>query len=158
MSLYYSDMTLIESNRFSLTKESAFRIFKVVIFWVLMINLFYYLYEDVTAFLYLAPGSTTFRCVGGLCGFSIDYVAWMVLIVLFEMETSAQARDRFTGTREWVIAGLVSSLLCGSRLCRVWLRGGLDGLATHYRAHRVQARLLLREHQFRVYEPGGQTH
>jgi hypothetical protein len=39
---------------------------------------------------------------------SIDYVAWMVLIVLFEMETSAQSRDQFTGARKWVIAGLTA--------------------------------------------------
>jgi hypothetical protein len=101
-------MTLIESNRFSLTKESAFRTFKVVIFWVLMINLLYYLYEDVTAYLYLASGATLFDVLEAFA-VTIDYVAWMVLIVLFEMETSAQAKERFTGTRKWVIAGLTSA-------------------------------------------------
>ena len=79
-----------ESNRFNLTKESAFRIFKIVIFWVLMVNLVYYLYEDVTAYLYLAPGATLFDVLEAFA-VSIDYVAWMVLIVLFEMETSALA-------------------------------------------------------------------
>jgi hypothetical protein len=37
---------------------------------------------------------------------SIDYVAWMVLIVLFEMETSAQSKDLLTGARKWMIGGL----------------------------------------------------
>ena len=101
-------MTLIESTRFNVTKESAFRTFKVVIFWVLMINLLYYLYEDVTAFLYLAPGYTFFDTAEAFA-VTIDYVAWMVLIVLFEMETSAHAEERFTGTRKWVIAGLTAA-------------------------------------------------
>jgi hypothetical protein len=72
-----------------------------------MINLVYYVYEDVTAFLYLAPGSTLFDKLEAFA-ISIDYVAWMVLIVLFEMETSAQSRDQFTGVRKWVIAGLTA--------------------------------------------------
>jgi hypothetical protein len=101
-------MTVTESNRFNITKESAFRIFKVVIFWVLMVNLLYYLYEDVTAYLYLASGSTLFDVLEAFA-VSIDYVAWMVLIVLFEMESSAKTKDRFTGMRKWVIAGLTAA-------------------------------------------------
>ncbi len=105
MFFYAPAMTSIESNRSVLTKESAFRIFKALIFLILMVNLFYYLLEDVTAYLYLAPGSTLFDVLESFA-VTIDYVAWMVLIVLFEMETSAQARDQLVGTRKWVIAGL----------------------------------------------------
>jgi hypothetical protein len=97
-----------ESSGTRITKKSAFRIFKVVIFWVLMINLLFYLYEDVTAYLYLASGST-FLDVMEAFAVSLDYVAWMVLIVLFEMETSAQAKDRLTGMRKWVIGGLTAA-------------------------------------------------
>ncbi len=98
-------MTSIESNRSALTKESAFRIFKALIFVILMVNLFYYLLEDVTAYLYLAPGSTFFDALESFA-VTIDYVAWMILVVLLEMVTSAQARDQLEGTRNWVIAGL----------------------------------------------------
>jgi len=97
-----------ESSGTRITKKSAFRIFKVVIFWVLMVNLLYYLYEDVTAFLYLSPGYTFFDAAEAFA-VTIDYVAWMVLIVLFETETSAHAEERFTGTRKWVIAGLTAA-------------------------------------------------
>ena len=95
----------IESAGPRITKASAFRIFKVTIFWVLMVNLVYYLYEDVTFYLYLASGSTLFDTLEAFA-VTIDYVAWMVLIVLFEMETSAQKRDRLTGRRKLVIASL----------------------------------------------------
>jgi hypothetical protein len=103
----YSDVTVVESKRSNLTKASAFRLFKITIFWVLMINLVYYMYEDVTAYLYQTSESTFLDKVEAFA-ISIDYVAWMVLIVLFEMETSAQSRDRFTGARRWVIAGLTA--------------------------------------------------
>jgi hypothetical protein len=96
---------LTESKASGLTKESAFRLFKIGIFWVLMVNLVYYLYEDVSAYLYIASGSTLFDTLEAFA-VSIDYVAWMVLIVLFEMETSAQSKDLLTGARKWMIGGL----------------------------------------------------
>jgi hypothetical protein len=96
---------LTESKASGLTKESAFRLFKIGIFWVLMVNLVYYLYEDVSAYLYIASGSTLFDTLEAFA-VSIDYVAWMVLIVLFEMETSAQSKDLLTGARKWMIRGL----------------------------------------------------
>ena len=108
MFFYATEMTSIESGGPAITKESAFRIFKVVIFWVLMINLLYYLYEDVTAYLYLAAGSALSDVLEAFA-VTIDYVAWMVLIVLFETETSAQSKDRLTGTRKWVITGLTAA-------------------------------------------------
>lgn len=91
-----------------LTKASAFRLFKIGIFAILLLNLLYYLYEDVAAYLYLADDSTFLDGVNSFA-VTIDYVAWMVLIVLFELETSAQARHQFSGTRKWVIAGLTAA-------------------------------------------------
>jgi hypothetical protein len=103
-----SGTTLIELNRIAVDKAYAFRLFKVVIFWVLMINLVYYLYEDVTAFLYLPTDASVFE-VAETFAVSIDYVAWMVLIVLFEMETSALAKDRLTEKRRRVFTGLTAA-------------------------------------------------
>jgi hypothetical protein len=91
-----------------MTKMQAFRLFKIAIFWILMLNLLFYLYEDVTAFLYLSPGYTFFDAAEAFA-VTIDYVAWMVLIVLFEMETGAQARDQLTQTRKWVFTGLTAT-------------------------------------------------
>jgi len=100
-------MALTESKVSGLTKESAFRIFKIILFWVLMINVFYYVYEDVIAYLYLAPESTLFDKLEAFAS-SIDCVTWMVLIILFEMETSAQSKGRLTGMRKWLITGFTA--------------------------------------------------
>jgi hypothetical protein len=129
-------MNSIEMGGPRFTKKSAFRIFKVAIFCILTVNLLYYLYEDVTAFLYLAPGSTL---LDGLEAFAvtIDYVAWMILIVLFEMETRAHANDQLTRTRELLITGLTA-------VCYVVLvyaaYGYTVALADSYRYEPIESR------------------
>ena len=114
---YAAGMTSIESIGPQITKKSAFRIFKVAIFAILMVNLFYYLYEDVTFYLYLAAGASVFDTMEAFA-VTIDYVAWMVLIVLFEMETRAHAKDRLTDTRKWMFTGLTA--VCYVVLVYAW--------------------------------------
>jgi len=89
-------------------RYSPFQIFKVVLFTVLMGNLIYYLAEDVTAYLYLDPGASIGAVLEAFA-VTIDYVAWMVLIVLFEYETSALAKGRVHGTRRWVLGGMTAA-------------------------------------------------
>jgi hypothetical protein len=101
-----------ESKATRFTKASAFRIFKITIFGILMLNLIYYLYEDVVAHLYLAEDSTFLDLVESFA-VTIDYAAWMVLIILFEIETTAHARNRFNGIRKWVISGLTAACYAG---------------------------------------------
>jgi hypothetical protein len=101
-------MTSIQTGGPRFSRKSAFRIFKVVIFWILMVNLLYYLYEDVTAYLYLAPGSTLFDRLEAFA-VTIDYVAWMVLIVLFETETSAHKKNQLTSGRRSLLTGLTAA-------------------------------------------------
>ena len=88
---------------------SPFYIFKLVLFSVLMVNLFVYLAEDVTAYLYLDPGASLGATLEAFA-VTIDYVAWMVLIVLFEYQTSALAKGKLHGAREHVLTGL--TLIC----------------------------------------------
>jgi len=114
---YAAGMTSIESIGPHVTKKSAFRIFKVAIFAILTVNLFYYLYEDVTFYLYLAAGAPVFDTLEAFA-VTIDYVAWMVLIVLFEMETSAEVKDRLTDTRKSVFTGLTA--VCYVVLVYAW--------------------------------------
>jgi len=101
-------MASMESGVPRLTKVQAFRIFKGLVFLILMFNLFYYLYEDVTAYIYLADDSSWLDAVESFA-VTIDYVAWMLLIVLFEIETSAQTRNRLHGAQKWTIAGLTAA-------------------------------------------------
>jgi hypothetical protein len=86
---------------------SLFQISKYIIATILLVNILFYLMEDLTAFLYLDPGASLGDVVQSFST-TIDYVAWMILIVLFEMGTSAHARGALHGVRNWVIAGLTA--------------------------------------------------
>jgi hypothetical protein len=86
---------------------SPYQLFKIGIFSVLTVNLFVYLKEDVTAYLYLDSGASLGAALEAFA-VTIDYVAWMVLIVLFEYETSALAKGKLSGAREYVLTGLTA--------------------------------------------------
>ncbi len=98
----------IESGAPMLTKASAFKLFKTIVFLILIVNLIYYLFEDVTAYLYLAPGHGFFASMESFA-VTIDYVAWMLLIVLFEIETNPHAKDRLGSAGKWILAGLTAA-------------------------------------------------
>jgi hypothetical protein len=87
---------------------TPFQLFKFSLFTILMVNLFVYLKEDVTAYLYLDPGATWGTTLEAFA-VTIDYVAWMILIVLFEYETTALAQGKLNGARKWVLAGMTAS-------------------------------------------------
>ena len=96
------------SDRSIWKRFSPFQIFKFSIFAILTVNLFVYLREDVTLYLYLDPGASL-GAVLETFAVTIDYVAWMILIVLFEFETSALAKGKMRGSRRYVLAWLTGA-------------------------------------------------
>jgi hypothetical protein len=87
---------------------SAFQIFKYGIFAILLINLFVYFAEDIAASLYLDASASLGDYLVAFAA-TTDYVAWAILIVLFELETSAHARGVFHGVRKSAILGLTAA-------------------------------------------------
>lgn len=73
--------------------RKLFRIFKYFLFSLLMFNLFYYLVEDLNAYRYL-PTNASLGQILETFAVTIDYVAWMILVVLFELETAAPSEER----------------------------------------------------------------
>jgi hypothetical protein len=102
---------------------STFQIVKYGIFVILLGNLVFYLLEDVTARFYLVEDASLADVLETFAA-TLDYVAWMVLIVLYEMETGAHARDASHRARRWTIAGL-------SALCYVVLAYATYGYAAN---------------------------
>ena len=86
---------------------SAFQVFKLGIFSVLTVNLFVYLKEDVTLYLYLDPGASLGAALEAFA-VTIDYVAWMVLIILFEFETSTLAKGKLHAGRKYLLGALTA--------------------------------------------------
>jgi hypothetical protein len=86
-----------ETGRPGLTR---FQIIRYSIYTLLMFNLLYYLWEDLIAFRYIPRGAPLAQIVENFA-VTIDYVAWMVLIVLFEIETDFMPKEKFKGRVKW---------------------------------------------------------
>jgi len=89
-------------------KIAAFRICKLIILVALIVNLVVYLFQDIQGYFYLGAGASLEATFGAFAT-TIDYVAWMILILLFELETSAQAKDILRGPRKWIIASATAT-------------------------------------------------
>jgi hypothetical protein len=100
------EVTPPEQSQTTRWRPTRFQIFRYVIYAVLTANLLYYLWEDILAFRYLAPGATLGQILEAFA-VTIDYVAWMVLIVLFELETDFIPKEKFKGQLKWVFNGLL---------------------------------------------------
>jgi len=68
-------------------RPSAFQLFKYAVFAIVLVNLCFYFAEDVTAFLYL-DASAPFSDILETFAVTIDYSAWMVLVVLLVLPTN----------------------------------------------------------------------
>jgi hypothetical protein len=98
-------MTSAEQGAATGYRLSWFRILKYIVYVLLMVNLFYYLWEDLIAFRYLPVGASLSQVLEAFA-VTIDYVAWMVLILLFELETDAIPEEKLEGPLNWVLTGL----------------------------------------------------
>lgn len=92
-----------ETNRRGLTR---FQIVRYSIYTLLMLNLFYYLWEDLIAFRYVPSGAPLAKIFENFA-VTIDFVAWMVLIVLFEIETDFMPKEKIKGWSKWAFNGVL---------------------------------------------------
>ena len=86
-----------ETRRPGLTR---FQVIRYSIYTLLTLNMLYYLWEDLIAFQYVPRGAPLAQIVENFA-VTIDYVAWMVLIVLFEIETDFMPKEKFKGGVKW---------------------------------------------------------
>ena len=84
----------IRTSRNGLTR---FQIIRYSIYALVMLNLFYYVWEDWLAFQYVPRDAPVNRVLEAFA-VTIDYVAWMVLILLFELETDFIPKEKLKGT------------------------------------------------------------
>ncbi len=83
---------------------------KWIVYILLVINFFYYIYDDWTAASHtLREGGTLFEWANAFAT-SIDEVGWFVLLALFELETYVLSDEVFKGLVKWTIH--IVRLLC----------------------------------------------
>jgi hypothetical protein len=101
-------MTTAEQAQAVTPGLTRFQIVRYGIYTMLMLNLFYYLWEDLIAFRYVPSGASIGAILESFA-VTIDYVAWMILIVLFELEIDFIPREKFKGAIKWVFNGILAA-------------------------------------------------
>ena len=102
------EVTSSQRSRTSGWRPTRFQIFRYTIYAALMANLLYYLWEDIVEFRYLDPGATLGQMLEAFA-VTIDYVAWMVLLALFELEIDFIPKEKLRG-RDFAIEACKASL------------------------------------------------
>ena len=87
--------------------QKLFRVFKYLLFSLLMFNLFYYLVEDLNAYRYLGANPSLGQILETFA-VTIDFAAWMVLVVLFELETDPVVCGHRHARRDFSFAWRIS--------------------------------------------------
>ena len=79
---------------------------KWIVYSALIVNTFFYLGDDIVAFLSAVPEGTGFISVLFEFATTIDMVAWLGLVFLFELETYAISDAKWTPLLERTVRGL----------------------------------------------------
>ncbi len=80
-----------------------FRVFKYCVYAFLTANLFFFFMEDWAASEHLFAGGVSFSQLIEAYAATIDTAAWVVLLLIFELETSVISDTRLKGNLKWVL-------------------------------------------------------
>ncbi len=89
---------------------NAFRLFKYAVYALLLVNVGYFFVESFGAALYTERDGLTWREVIVAFATPIDTAAWLVLLVMLELETAVIDDDALRGRLAWTVG--VATALC----------------------------------------------
>ncbi len=101
----------IEQSLFgSARRYHLFTAVKYLVYALLCLNVLFFLQEELASLEYTFAGKLTAGEVVQVFAATIDTAAWVVLLLLFELETSVLDDSRLRGSTRWIIHGV--RLLC----------------------------------------------
>jgi hypothetical protein len=100
---------MIRGNRF-LTPYRLFRAFKYTIYLLLAWNIYLWFQEDFAAAAETFGGQVGWGNFVEAYAATIDTLAWVILLLLFELETAVIPEEKLKGGLKWLLTGL--SLVC----------------------------------------------
>jgi len=86
--------------------ETVFRAFKYTIYCLLAWNVWMFFQEDFAASAQTFGDSVTWRNVVEAYSATIDTLAWVILLLLFELETAVIDDERLKGGLKWLFSGI----------------------------------------------------
>jgi hypothetical protein len=92
-------------NRY-LTPKNLFAFFKYTVYLLLTWNLFFWFQEDLAASSVTFRGGVSWRNVVEAFSATIDTMAWLVLVWLFELETWILSDEKLQGSYKWILTAL----------------------------------------------------
>jgi hypothetical protein len=95
------------SNRV-LTPYNLFRLFKYTIYFLLAFNIYWWFREDLAASAETFRGTVTWANLVEAYSATVDTAAWVILLVLFELETAVIPDEKLRGGLKWVFSGIAA--------------------------------------------------
>lgn len=93
------------------TGARLYRLLKYLVYALLSLNIWFFLEEELVSATHAATVDTDIFTWIQLFSATLDTVAWVLLLLLFELETAVIPDDRLVGRTQWAIHGV--RLLCG---------------------------------------------
>lgn len=103
-------MTVVSNGDQADKREKIFQIFKYVIYFMLFLNLIYFMREDFLASGHTFRDGVNLSDLGNAFTASIDTVAWFVLLILLELETYTMEAEHMHGKRQMLVN--IASAIC----------------------------------------------
>ena len=83
--------------------ERTFQVFKYTIYFLLFLNIFYWLNEDYQASAHLYRDGISWDQISNAFAQAVDTIAWFVLLMMLELETSVVSDEKLNKGWKWVI-------------------------------------------------------
>ena len=116
---------MISKNKRILHPHRLFQIFKYLVYVLLAYNVLLWFREDLAASAVTFGETVTWRNVVEAYSATIDTAAWVVLLLLFELETAVISDEKLQGGLKWFITGIVA-------ICYVFITWAFYGYVVKY--------------------------
>jgi len=90
----------------TISRATVFQLFKYIIYVLLAMNVYWFFAEEFLAAKLLYPDGVGIRDIIGAYPATVDTAAWVVLLLMFELETYVLEDQHFTKTVNWALHGL----------------------------------------------------
>lgn len=88
--------------------RTLFAIFKYTIYTLLCCNVFFFFREESSAAAYTFSGVVGLNRLGEAFAATIDTASWVVMLLMFELETSVLREHRIEGRLRWALNGVAA--------------------------------------------------
>ena len=108
-----------------ITPHRLFNLFKYIIYILLAYEIILWFQEDLAASAEIFGDTVTWRNVVEAYSATIDTAAWVVLLLLFELETAVIPDEKLQGGLKWLFTGIVA-------VCYVFITWAFYGYVVKY--------------------------